>query len=324
MRGDGRSGQDRERTGDMRTVAPASKQEAALATMTNETPSYLVGAERDSPPVLAGMEATRLTDIRPGAFLRYNGNDAEVLLVAQGLLAILRDVGARRASGVGLLGAGELIDLAAAQGAGHDSAVRYRALGPVRVLHVPATTFHRLPRDHADLRAAWLRQLPMLEDARMIAACNARHGLPERVAHWLLWLRHRLGGDMLPVTHACLAELLGVRRAGVTVALHALQRQGLLVQHRGGLTIADAVALERHACSCCAAVQSAIPMQRLPVNPAEWSAAIRLDSPRVRLAAALRQGDSMERERYPACARRAAALRLCQSIITETEGLLAA
>jgi hypothetical protein len=82
------------------------------------------------------------------------------------------------------------------------------------------------------------------------ALCNARHELQERLSRWLLLTRDRLDGDVIPVTHDMLSMMLGVRRAGITEALAALEQVGAVRRTRGAIEIADRSVLERRACEC--------------------------------------------------------------------------
>jgi CRP-like cAMP-binding protein len=71
------------------------------------------------------------------------------------------------------------------------------------------------------------------------ALCNLRHGLLQRLARWLLMASDRLGANVIPLTHALLSVMLGVRRAGVTGALSALEEAGAVRKNRGAVVIAD-------------------------------------------------------------------------------------
>lgn len=82
------------------------------------------------------------------------------------------------------------------------------------------------------------------------SACNRMHAIEERCARWLLSTHDRVSGDEFPLTHEFLAMMLGVRRAGVSVAQHKLQQDGLIRYTRGDITILDRRGLESTACEC--------------------------------------------------------------------------
>jgi CRP-like cAMP-binding protein len=67
-----------------------------------------------------------------------------------------------------------------------------------------------------------------LNQATRTALSNGTATLEERLARWLLMANDRLGGDSVPLTHEFLSLMLGVRRAGVTVALHFLEQRGII------------------------------------------------------------------------------------------------
>jgi CRP-like cAMP-binding protein len=89
-----------------------------------------------------------------------------------------------------------------------------------------------------------------LTDAAQLAACNLSHSLSERCARWLLRARDGLGSDEFHLTHEFLSMMLGVRRAGVSVAARALQDSGLIRYNNGLLQILDRPGLEAAACEC--------------------------------------------------------------------------
>jgi len=82
------------------------------------------------------------------------------------------------------------------------------------------------------------------------AACNRLHPLRQRCARWLLQTHDRVGADTFPFTHRFLSQMLGVRRATVTSLTGALEREGLIENHYGRITIRDRRALEGAACEC--------------------------------------------------------------------------
>jgi len=76
------------------------------------------------------------------------------------------------------------------------------------------------------------------------AVSNASAKLEERLARWLLMAHDRVDGDDLPLIHEFLALMLGVRRPGVTVAIHSLESHGLIRTGRGTITVVDRKGLE--------------------------------------------------------------------------------
>lgn len=82
------------------------------------------------------------------------------------------------------------------------------------------------------------------------AACNRVHSIEERCARWLLMTHDRVGADEFPLTHEFLSQMLGVRRASVSVAAGALQRDGLIRYNRGRILVTDREGLERASCEC--------------------------------------------------------------------------
>ena len=79
------------------------------------------------------------------------------------------------------------------------------------------------------------------------ALSNGASSIEERLARWLLMAHDRLDDDAIPLTHEFLSLMLGVRRAGVTVALNALERKGVISLARGQILITDREGLKASA-----------------------------------------------------------------------------
>jgi CRP-like cAMP-binding protein len=77
------------------------------------------------------------------------------------------------------------------------------------------------------------------------ALANGRAKLEQRLARWLLMAHDRMTKDAVPLTHEFLSIMLGVRRAGVTVAIHGFERRGLVTTRRGQLTLVNRAGIEQ-------------------------------------------------------------------------------
>ena len=82
------------------------------------------------------------------------------------------------------------------------------------------------------------------------AVCNRHHSLDQQLCRWLLLSLDRLEGTDLVMTQELIANMLGVRREGVTEAAHKLQEAGLIRYSRGRISVLDRIALERRVCEC--------------------------------------------------------------------------
>ena len=90
----------------------------------------------------------------------------------------------------------------------------------------------------------------LLAQRAAAVSCQRFHLIEARLARQLLMSQDRAHADTFHVTHEDLAQMLGVRRVGVTVAAGELQRSGLIAYHRGDLRVVNRIALQSRACSC--------------------------------------------------------------------------
>jgi CRP-like cAMP-binding protein len=87
------------------------------------------------------------------------------------------------------------------------------------------------------------------------AVCNRHHALDQQLCRWLLLSLDRLETNELMMTQELIANMLGVRREGVTEAAGHLQEAGLIQYSRGHITVLDRVKLEQRVCECYAVVK---------------------------------------------------------------------
>jgi CRP-like cAMP-binding protein len=132
----------------------------------------------------------------------------------------------------------------------------YCQLPPCTCLRMPADVFG----EESERPGAFRSLLNQYTHARFCqtaqtAACNRLHPLEQRLARWLLMTRDRVGSGDLHLTQQVLAEMLGVRRPSVTLALAILRSSGLIIYSRGRILIRDHARMEAAACECYRAVR---------------------------------------------------------------------
>src|SRR5450432_2744548 len=87
------------------------------------------------------------------------------------------------------------------------------------------------------------------------AVCNRHHSLDQQLCRWLLLSLDRLEGNQLVMTQELIANMLGVRREGVTEGALKLQHSGLIQYARGRISVLDRAGLEKRTCECYAVVK---------------------------------------------------------------------
>lgn len=122
----------------------------------------------------------------------------------------------------------------------------------------------RLPRQrlrdefdrHGDLMHLLLRYTQaLITQMAQTAVCNRHHSIDQQLCRWLLLSLDRLPGNRLVMTQQLIADMLGVRRGGVTEAAGKLQRLGVIEYHRGEISVLDRSKLEAMCCECYAVVK---------------------------------------------------------------------
>jgi CRP-like cAMP-binding protein len=111
----------------------------------------------------------------------------------------------------------------------------------------------RESRPLADLLDRYARAL--FKQVMQSVACNGQHSVEERCCRWLLMAHDRAGSDSFDLTQEFLSDMLGVRRASVTVVARTLQTAGLIRYSRGTITVVDRQGLEEGSCECYRAVR---------------------------------------------------------------------
>ncbi len=95
----------------------------------------------------------------------------------------------------------------------------------------------------------------LISQMTQTAVCNRHHSLDQQLCRWLLLSLDRLPGNELAMTQELIANMLGVRREGVTEAAGHLQDAGLIEYRRGHITVLDRPGLEHRTCECYSVVK---------------------------------------------------------------------
>lgn len=166
------------------------------------------------------------------------------------LISLLTTVQNHIALEIGLVGSEGMVGLPVAQGIS-TSSVRAVVQGAGTALRMESSRFREALETCPALQRALHRYThDLIAQITQTAACNRFHQVEARLSRWLLMASDRLQSDSIRFTHEWLADLLGVRRVGITVAASALQRQRLIRYSRGNITILDREGLKAAACEC--------------------------------------------------------------------------
>jgi len=110
---------------------------------------------------------------------------------------------------------------------------------------------------HGELLQLMLRYTQsLITQMAQTAVCNRHHTIDQQLCRWLLLSLDRLPGNKLTMTQELIANMLGVRREGVTEAAGKLQKLGVIDYHRGHITVLDRPRLEQLSCECYAVVKT--------------------------------------------------------------------
>ena len=135
---------------------------------------------------------------------------------------------------------------------------------PSRAIVQSAGHAYRLPAQRlkdefnrdADMRLLMLRYTQaLITQMAQTAVCNRHHSIDQQLCRWILLSLDRLPSNQLSMTQELIANMLGVRREGVTHAAGKLQQQGVVEYHRGHITVLDREKLEQLSCECYAVVK---------------------------------------------------------------------
>jgi CRP-like cAMP-binding protein len=165
-------------------------------------------------------------------------------VMESGASAEIAVVGNEGVVGIALFMGGETMpNRAVVQSAGH----AYR----LTAQHLRAEFARAGGRRHGALPPLLLRYTQaLMTQMAQTAVCNRHHSVDQQLCRWLLFSLDRLPGNELTMTQELIANMLGVRREGVTEAAGKLQKAGLIHYTRGHITVLDRPGLEARVCEC--------------------------------------------------------------------------
>ena len=204
--------------------------------------------------MIAGLEPVSLAfgDVlyEPGDSMRY------IYFPGDCLISLLTQVDQRMALEVGLVGSEGMVGIPLALGVG-TSSVRALVQGSGTAMRMEAGRFRFEFQQSPSLQHELYRYAHLLmAQFTQTAACNRFHVVEARLARWLSMTRDRVKSDRFQLTQEFLADMLGVRRVGVTNAASALRSRKLIEYSRGNITILDRTGLNAAACVCYGVVKN--------------------------------------------------------------------
>lgn len=167
-------------------------------------------------------------------YVMENGASAEISVVGnEGLIGVALFMGGESTS-----------SRAVVQSAGH----AYRLKG--------SRLIEEFNRHGKLLKLMLLYTQSLLTQMAQTAVCNRHHSIEQQLCRWLLLSLDRLPDSHITMTQELIANMLGVRREGVTEAAGKLQTLGVIDYHRGHITVLDRLKLESLSCECYAVVKT--------------------------------------------------------------------
>jgi CRP-like cAMP-binding protein len=197
------------------------------------------------------------TEFRSGQHLHeVDGPIAHVYFPRSGVASVVARMDDGRTVEVATIGNEGVVGLGAYLGDGSSPMEAFVQI-PGEAVRMDAGAFRQEIRAGGALRDGIRRySQALLTQVGQSAACNRVHAIDERCARWLLMSHDRVVGDEIRLTQEFLAEMLGVRRAGVSGAAGLLKRRKLIDYRRGRIRVLDRKGLEKAACECYALIRA--------------------------------------------------------------------
>ena len=184
------------------------------------------------------------------AIYEPGGSQAYVYFPTSGIVSLLSITHSGASAELAIVGAEGLVGIALFMG-GETTPNRAIVQSDCEAYRLNAAT---LKEEFARGGAVQLQLLrytqALITQISQTAVCNRHHSVEQQLCRWLLLSLDRLPANELKMTQELIANMLGVRRQGVTAAASALERNGLIRYHRGTIVVVDRPGLEACVCEC--------------------------------------------------------------------------
>lgn len=181
---------------------------------------------------------------RPDEVLKY------VYFPETCIISLLTDLSDGYGIEVGLVGKEGMAGVSIALGKDKEPKVA-TVQGAGTVLRLKASVLREETKRGGMLQAYLLRYThALMAQISQSVVCNIRHPIEGRLARWMLMYHDRAERDEFKLTHEFIANMLGIRRAGVSMVANKLKRAGLIDYYRGSIKILDRQGLEDMTCEC--------------------------------------------------------------------------
>jgi CRP-like cAMP-binding protein len=215
--------------------------------------------------LLAALPAADLTRLRPqlervplplGAVIYESGGEqGYVYFPASGIVSLLYVMNDGSAAEIAVVGNEGMVGIALFMG-GETTPSRAVVQSAGSAWRLEAAQIKaEFARGGALQRVLLLYTQALITMMTQTAVCNRHHVLEQQLCRWLLLSLDRLPSNQLVMTQQLIANMLGVRREGVTEAAGRLQADGLINYSRGRINVLDRAKLEKRACECYAVVR---------------------------------------------------------------------
>lgn len=197
------------------------------------------------------QRATRVRFDRGKIFANAGVSMRDVLFVQSGVIVMaIVDVDGAMVQ-FATVGREGMIGAMALVGNGHSTNMRAFALTPGEALRLPGSDLRRMVGTNRRLQQVMRAYVDArLNETLQAIICNRLHSVEQRASRWLLQTAVRAGTAELEVTQELLAQLLGVRRASISIVAERLRRSGIIEYRRGLVTIVDRTGLRSRSCHC--------------------------------------------------------------------------